>query len=565
MRLQEVVFPAKSDEMYIRGGTVRGGTVCLKKGETLSLDTYYNCFCYTKYLRYTAVREVTFSCEISGAATLSLCVFDGGEHIVKTVSASGKSSVKFDFSELSQNGFLYVKITAKQDCLIKTAEYSAECSAREINCCIAICTYKREEYVRRNIGVLKAAKFSFINRVFVIDNGNSLCAKALSDDFIKVLPNRNLGGSGGFTRGIIEARDGGFSHVILMDDDIEFDPRTLERMTVFMSLLTPEHTDCMFSAAMFPFGAPYEQYELGGIWQKSTYLIPSKHEIDMRNPQNLLENLDNDEINYGAWWTLCMPLSVTENGLPMPFFIKFDDVEYGLRNAKRGKIITMNGVGVLHELFDLKYSPHLDYYTVRNELVTGALSNDFSAFCAFRRFVRHSLRNILYYRYDCCEFGFRAVKDFLRGVDFFLECDGEQLNRELIAIAPKMLPLSEIQGWSEELRCDDHEKRGLNFVGVITLGGHLIPSFFLDKRTAAFPIPKLAIGDVVGRRRIIQYQWKGAVGMLTERSFAKFLKCAAKTAVYSVRLLAGYCRAKHDYLTRRTEITSEVFWRGRLG
>ena len=35
---------------------------------------------------------------------------------------------------------------------------------------------------------------------------------------------------------------------------------------------------------------------------------------------------------YGAWWYSCIPLNeVREKGLPLPLFVRCDDVEYGMR------------------------------------------------------------------------------------------------------------------------------------------------------------------------------------------------------------------------------------------
>lgn len=60
-------------------------------------------------------------------------------------------------------------------------------------------------------------------QIFVVDNGCEL--KQHNDTFLHVFHNRNTGGSGGFQRGLEEIRKNSstFSHVIFMDDDVEFD------------------------------------------------------------------------------------------------------------------------------------------------------------------------------------------------------------------------------------------------------------------------------------------------------------------------------------------------------
>ena len=60
----------------------------------------------------------------------------------------------------------------------------------------------------------------FLGVMFVVDNGRTLDAEGLSDDLITVIPNENVGGAGGFARGMIAAleSDEDFTHVLLMDD-----------------------------------------------------------------------------------------------------------------------------------------------------------------------------------------------------------------------------------------------------------------------------------------------------------------------------------------------------------
>lgn len=559
MRLQELVI-REQEELFFRGGTR------LSAGETLSFDTYFNSFCYTKYRDFTSVRGVEFSCRFDGKARVQLCVFDGEERVIRETEGTGTAKLSAEFSELPENGFLFPKLTALSDGFVFLGgEYSSECSPAAISVCAAICTFRRERFVLQNLELLKGFEFSFLKRVFVVDNGNTLDAAALSDGFINVLPNRNFGGSGGFTRGLIEARDNGFSHVILMDDDIEVLPQTIEQMTVFMSLLLPQYSESWFSAAMLPLDKPWEQFELGADWNGKSADV-HKHRADIRKRAALLDNLDNPNVGYGGWWKLCMPISVTERGLPFPFFIKFDDVEYGLRRTAGTEIITMNGIAVRHEAFDRKTSFVLDYYNLRNELVTNAVCGKGSAFSAAKRFLYEVCKELALYRYDNCELVFRGARDFLGGVDFFLGNDEEKLNGELIRTAPKLCPLSEIPQWDESLRCDDREK-DIRFTPamLLTFAGHLIPAFLLKKEPYATPLSRVDLPDFFGRKEAVQYQLGSDSGILTKRSAARFFKYGFRALGLSLRLLFGYKKAAESYCGRKGEITSVEFWKKHLG
>ncbi len=558
VRLQEIIFPQGGidETMFCRGRTT------LKSGNVLSFDTYFNSFSYTKYRDYTRVSDVTFSCEIKGKALVSLCVFDGEEKVILETEAENAVELFVNLSDLPSNGFLYPRITAITDCEFLRGEYCAECEPDDINVCIAICTYRREQYVLKNIELLRNAEFGFIHRVFVVDNGKTL-DPMLSDEFIRILPNKNYGGSGGFTRGLIEAHDNGFSHIILMDDDVEFFPQTLEQMTVFISLLTEKYSKSWFGTGMFPLDKPWEQFELGAQWNGE--LTSYKHKIDLREPQNLLDNLNNGDLDYSAWWTLCMPVSVAENGLPFPFFIKGDDIEYGLRKDPGTEIITMNAVGVRHEAFDRKTSFVLYYYNVRNELTLNAVHRKYDTFKALKRFWFEILKQLILYRYDNCNIVFAAVGDFLGGVDFFLRTDEEQLNKELSQHVSQLVPLADIPEWDETLRCDEHTRRNkITAAMLLTLGGHIIPSFALKKDLKAYPLSRIGIEDTFLRKAAIQYQLGGDRGIRTRRSFAKFAKYAFRAFGQSFALLFKYRSAQRDYIQRGSEITSFEFWRRHL-
>lgn len=558
MKIQEIIFPQGNidETMFCRGRT------SLKSGNVISFDTYFNSFSYTKYRNYTRVSAVTFSCEIKGKALVSLCVFDGEEKVILETESENVVDLSVNFSELPPNGFLYPKITAITDCEIVRGEYRAECEPKNINVCIAICTYRREQYVLKNIELLRSSEFSFIDRVFVMDNGKTL-DPMLSDEFIRILPNKNYGGSGGFTRGLIEAHDGGFSHIILMDDDVEFFPQTLEQMTIFMSLLTEKYSESWFGTGMFPLDKPWEQFELGAQWNGE--LTSHKHKIDLREPKNLLDNLNNDDLDYSAWWTLCMPVSVTENGLPFPFFIKGDDIEYGLRKNIGTEIITMNAIGVRHEAFDRKTNFVLYYYNVRNELAINAVHRKYGVFKALKRFWFEILKQLILYRYDNCNIVFMAVRDFLGGVDFFLKTDEERLNKELSQRVPQLVPLSEIPEWDESMRCDEHTRQNkITAAMLLTLGGHLIPSFALKKELKAYPLSRIGTEDTFLRKAAIQYQLGGDKGIQTRRSFAKFSKYTFRALGQSFVLLFKYRSAQRNYIQRSGEITSFEFWREHL-
>ncbi len=560
LKLQEIIFPNDNKEktMFYRGNTV------LKKGETLSFDTYFNSFSYTKYRDFTKAEGVDFSCKFSGKARIALCFFDGAEHIIAEAEAEDFYELHADFEQLPETGFLYPKIFALTDCVFFEGCYYSDCEPSEIKVGIAMCTYKREKYVLKNIERFRSRKISFIDHVFVVDNGKTLDSGALSDDYIKILPNKNYGGSGGFTRGIIEAFDEQCSHVILMDDDVEFYTETLERITVFMSILKNSHKDSCFSAAMLLLSEkePYIQWEMGGNWTGRN-IESFKHNADVRQKSVLLDNIDNNDVKYGAWWCFCMPLSFTVKGLPLPFFIKLDDVEYGLRNCADKTVITMNGAAVFHESFENKMNFFMDYYTVRNELVVSALHGGTSRM-AVMIFLSSLGKNLIFYRYENIPLVCKAVNDFLGGVDFFLANDEERQNDELRRKAAKFVPLVEIAEWNgikTSLLPNTNNKTG----AFKAFASNFIPCLFLKKGTVSIAVPYASPKAFIARKAVVQYQLDGQTGILTKRSFVKFLKFGVIGLFTALKLLFNFSKVRKDFFERGGEISSFNFWRKRLG
>lgn len=107
-------------------------------------------------------------------------------------------------------------------------------------------------------------------------------------------------------------------------------------------------------------------------------LISNKSNLNMNVTWDCLFNEIEEYTEFNAWWYCCFPMDVvSEENLPLPIFIRGDDLEYGLRNMKH--LILMNGICVWHEPFENKYSSFLEYYitvtdwwTIHSTSQTGA-------------------------------------------------------------------------------------------------------------------------------------------------------------------------------------------------
>ena len=194
MVIQHLIVPieAQYSESFFRGGRADGGRLVLKKGETLSTDTYFNSFSYTVYRDFTDVSAVSAEVKFSGNIKLELCLYNGSESVLAEKKASSGSpagiSVSVELSGLPDGAFLFFRVYALSDSVIYSGGYSSDTAPQDIECCVVMCTYRREEYALRNAELLCSYPFSVIRKLLIIDNGKTLPSDKFPDDKAEVIP-----------------------------------------------------------------------------------------------------------------------------------------------------------------------------------------------------------------------------------------------------------------------------------------------------------------------------------------------------------------------------------------
>ncbi len=430
----------------------QSGQLTLKENTVLTLDTYFNCFSYQKYLQYTNARILEVHLKIQGEVQLRLIKAEQKDkkvqHTVLLTQQVRREQMEavtllYDFSQEKGTGFLYLEVTAlSQEAVLELGYYGSPIPKEQINptkLAAVICTYKRENYVKRNLQHLNETIFtdkqdiSEYLEVFVVDNGKTLDRQEIETKKIRLFSNKNCGGSGGFTRGIIEAlrRKEEFSHVLLMDDDILLESNVLVKTIRFLQILRSEHLDLAIGGSMLRLEQMNVQHEAGGKW--TGYKVKtSRANMDLRRAKDLLQNELFEQNDFCGWWYLSIPLQlIKENNLPMPYFIKNDDIEYGLRVTK--KLDFLNGIGVWHEPFEKKLSLPLEYYYMRNILITNMIHEESvrnSIYMLIRRVGKCMMRR----NYSAAKIPLQAVNDVLAGFEHFSKVQSDLFHQELISI-----------------------------------------------------------------------------------------------------------------------------------
>lgn len=243
---------------------------------------------------------------------------------------------------------------------------------------IVVVTFNRADLLRemlRGLGRLQTPP----GAVIVVDNASTdhtaevldeAAREEIGERLIRVRPEDNLGGAGGFHLGVKRAYDDGFERIWLMDDDVIPAPDCL---TVLLAQedAHPGDADCLIAVREDNTGALVEKAAL---------------RFDLRNPFALKPKTAMVETTYGA--RAAMPERVeVENvafegfmihrraidaiGLPDPsFFIFYDDCDYAIRARRAGwRIWAVRDAVLVRQLsFDQQHdlAGWKGYYMYRN-------------------------------------------------------------------------------------------------------------------------------------------------------------------------------------------------------
>lgn len=447
MELYNLLFgckPENTDEMFYNGNAELDADkhLNIKSNNTVSFETYFNLFSYAKYRKYCNIQK--FRVRLYGKGNFRADFYcrtkkKSAQHI-DTVEFTDTLDFDLDISALPEIGYVYFTLTALNDAILFSGKYGADIKTPNVvKIGLVICTYKRETFVTDNLnrllaGISKEPIWGERLHVYVIDNAKTL--NLPQSPFYTVVPNPNLGGSGGFTRGITEVcKDSSFTHFLLMDDDIHFEFETLKRTFHLLEALDSEYKNSTVGGAMLYLDKPTVQHEFGGYFTGMKYQAVNSR-LDMSVTENLIANEGDSKANYNAWWYTCMPVeTVQKYGLPLPLFIKGDDVEYGIRCIEN--LILMSGIAVWHQDFTLKYNGTLEYYTKRNELVVAAIHSRLSKWKQGMKLLYSVFVQLTLKRYYCAELILKAYQDFLQGPQFFMNSNMEALNAQIMNAYPQ--------------------------------------------------------------------------------------------------------------------------------
>ena len=448
---------------------------------TVSMNTYFGRFPATYWQRWCVSPEVELSLTLTGSGTISVVASDaeGESRIVVAEQVSGATgqvvTLTAKIDKFTDGGALWFDVvTGEHELVVEQVRWTVAPPKRVRPTAVVICTFNRVEDCLNTMAALASdtEPLSLVDAVYVVDQGSdpvesrprfAEVAAALGDK-LRYIRQPNLGGAGGFTRGlyqVMEVDHAEHANVLFMDDDVLCEPEIVVRTTAFANrtaqpvivggqmlyLLHPNHLHVGAEYANLDTLAPGQVVD-GALHDAD--LTGYDEETGKRNVQD--RRVD---AGYNGWWSCLIPSEIVKAiGYPLPLFFQWDDIEYGYRARAHGfATVTLPGAGVWHADFHWKdWDDWHRYFNLRNALITSALHSQFDPKRICRSMAAQLATYLVGMQYGLAATQLKAIEDFLKGPEM-LRDGGVQAAadiRKLRAEYPETVkhPASEVPGIS---------------------------------------------------------------------------------------------------------------------
>lgn len=348
----------------------------LPQDVTIDFRTFFNAFSAAKWADATGLERVAIELTGRGTVDLMICAFSGtgaGRPIVRARTALSEEGARIPLPALKILGCELIAFTltaVDADAVLTGGRWvTDEPARRAVRIAAVVTTFRREAQAEAAIERFRREVIPASGgcvRLIVIDNGRTLAP--LDEDGVAVIPNENLGGAGGFARGLIEATNRGWAtHALFMDDDAACETESIMRAAAFAARLKDERT--AISGAMLLEERPWVQHEKGariGLGREDTRLWHTLGTgADLSDPAQVCAADGPDGANYGAFWFHLFPVAAVRH-LPFPFFVRGDDIDFSLSNDFG--IVTLNGIATWAPAFVTKQTAVTEYLSWRATL-----------------------------------------------------------------------------------------------------------------------------------------------------------------------------------------------------
>ncbi|KIC15152.1 hypothetical protein [Leisingera sp. ANG-Vp] len=550
----------------------------LPRGTRLCFDSYFNLFSLSAWNRACALE--TLFAEVTGSGRVEIRVLQAlpGRALeavyCEVAELDPQAPHLVDLSALAQpetEGLLHLELLAlSKQAELHQARFAVAQMPQDLpRLAVSITTFRREAEVQTTVARLEdfLDGFAFAEqvKVQVVDNGQS--AGIAPSRHVTPYDNPNLGGAGGFARGLLEAADGGFSHCLFMDDDASFHMENILRAYMLLALARDPGT--ALAGAMINTTKKWRMWEMGAWFDGSCR--PLFNGTDLRDPQAVREMAleaaeEQPATLYGGWWFFAFPVAGAAH-YPFPFFVRGDDISFSLAN--RFRIFTLNGVVSFQEDFAEKESPQTLYLDLRNHLIHHLVFDPLarSALGTARIAIRFMMRSMLRFKYESAEAQLLAWQDVMQGPGFFDE------NIDMNARRAAIKALIRDEAWQDAAslpepgpaRFSRLPGRLRHYLGLFSLNGHLLPFWglagdrlLLDVDARGLVLPAF------GGARLSYLNTAGTRGYTVRHSKARFFSLAWRMSCTLWCWQRRHQALKAAYRQGYGEMTTQSYWRRTL-
>ncbi|UVS76467.1 glycosyltransferase [Actinokineospora sp. UTMC 2448] len=463
--LQRVIMPRDTDPLDVRplyldepdnvhSHVSSRVAVTVPASARVSFASYFNAFPASYWKRWTRVTEVTLRMRVRGGGRVDVYRSkpNGDQVHVRGEAVRGGSgwtelALPVDLAPFEDGGWIWFDaFTDDQTLEIADAAWTTALVLPQRKLSIATTTFNRNDDL---IGTLLALSedpkvLDLVGHVFVADQGSKRVkdhprfaeASERLGGRLQLIEQGNLGGSGGFSRGLFESLEHtDADQIMLMDDDIALEPDSILRASAFASAAA---NPLIVGSQMLNLQAKARLHSMGEVidrgsvtWRPAPGAVVD-HDFGAESLRDTRELHRRIDASYNGWWMCLFPREVVEaNGLPLPLFIKWDDAEYSMRALDRGvPTVTLPGSAVWHMPWTDKndLSDWTVYYHLRNRLVVAALYTDHDLRkTLLKQGLRATIRRLLSMEYSTIAVELKAIEDFMAGPDRMFDTLGTTL------------------------------------------------------------------------------------------------------------------------------------------
>jgi galactofuranosylgalactofuranosylrhamnosyl-N-acetylglucosaminyl-diphospho-decaprenol beta-1,5/1,6-galactofuranosyltransferase len=486
----------------------------------------------------------------------------------ETISLKDALTLNLDLTAVDHpRAVIFFEMTALADGHLQDFAWTTSAAPlRQPELTLSVTTFRREEAVASTMARFARFReecgFRDHIRMIVVDNGRSVTVAPT--DGVTIIPNENLGGAGGFSRGLLEARQSGATHCLFMDDDASIHMGAITRTWWFLAYARDPRT--AVAGAMINASHRWQIWENGAIFDRGCK--PQYFGCDTREPENVIAMEHETTFHappgfYAGWWFFAFPVDQARH-MPFPFFVRGDDVSFSLANDFR--IVTLPGVASIQESFTDKASPLTWYLDMRSHLAHHlSLPRKAISWGRMQRmFISFYLRTVLRFHYDSLSAVNLAIEDVMKGPQFFADnADMAERRKDLkeLATTEAWQPLTHTMGIRH-----GRASRPLRALLLLTLNGHLLPlSNALGSNLVVEAPHRDNFREIYGAKRITYLNGQRTASYTVHRDRRRFWKESLRLLRNSLKLRRSWRQMHDEWQGRYGELTSEGFWQKKLG